>query len=97
MILKNLENLTYNFPNDSALAAEFSQKLNQLFDSYYTKLSQEGGILIRPVTKFRMKMIKRKYRKICNPAWKVSSLPRVCKRKNKKRKKKNVLKVAMCT
>ena len=90
--LKNLENLTYNFPNDSTIAMEFNQKLSQLFDCYYSKLSQEAGILIRPVTKFRMRMIKRKYRKLCNPVWKVSSLPRVCKKKNKKRKKKKVLK-----
>ena len=45
--------------------------------------------MISPVTKFRMRMIKQRHRKLCNPVLKVSSLPRVCK---KKRKKKKILK-----
>ena len=88
--LKNLENLTYNFPNDSTIAMEFNQKLSQLFDCYYSKLSQEAGILIRPVTKFRMRMIKQKYRKLCNPVWKVSSLPRVCKIEQEEQEKESI-------
>ena len=44
----------------------------------------QGDLLIRPVTKERVRMIKRKYRKLSCPAWKVSSLPRYVKRKTKK-------------
>ena len=32
--LKNLENLTYNFPNDESLATEFNEKLSKLFDTF---------------------------------------------------------------
>ena len=82
--LKNLESLTYNFlGSDSALAMEFNVKLTQLFDEFYSKVSQ-GDLLIRPVTKERVRMIKCKYRKLSCPAWKVSSLPRCVKRKTKK-------------
>lgn len=64
---------------------EFNKKLIQLFDEFYSKASQ-GDLLIRPVTKERVRMIKHKYRKLSCPAWKVSSLPRYAKRKTKRRK-----------
>ena len=64
---------------------EFNKKLIQLFDEFYSKASQ-GDLLIRPVTKERVRMIKCKYRKLNCPAWKVSSLPRYAKRKTKRRK-----------
>ena len=45
VILKNLESLTYNFLcSDSALAMEFNVKLTQLFDEFYSKVSQ-GDLL----------------------------------------------------
>lgn len=91
--LNNLENLTYNFPNDESLATEFNEQLGKLFNTFYSKLAPETGILIRPVTKQRLQLIKRKYRNIKHPTWKVSSLPKSTK---KKKKAKKVLKVNLC-
>ena len=52
--LKNLENLTYNFlGSDDVLAMKFNKKLTQLFDKFYSKVSQ-GDLLVRPVTKERV-------------------------------------------
>jgi len=64
---------------------EFNKKLTQLFDEFCSKVSQ-GDLLICPVTKERVGMIKHKYRKLSSPGWKVSSLPRYAKRKTKKRR-----------
>ena len=88
--LKNLENLTFNFPNDESLLKEFSEQLSKLFHTFYSKLTPQTGILIRPVTKQRLQLIKRKYRKLKFPTWKISSLPKSVK---KRKKTKKILKV----
>ena len=81
--LKNLENLTFNFPNDESLSKEFSEQLSKLFHTFYSKLTPQTGILIRPVTKQRLQLIKRKYRKLKFPTWKISSLPKSVKKRKK--------------
>ena len=92
--LKNLKNLTYIFlDSDNALAMELNKKLTQLFDEFYLKVSP-GDLLMHPVTKERVRMIKCKYRKLSCPAWKVSSLPRYAKGKTKKIK---IVKVCLNT
>lgn len=49
VILQNLKTLSYNFsPSDLQLAADFTQKLEELYHMFYSKLPNESGILIRP-------------------------------------------------
>ena len=90
--LKNLENLTFNFSDDESLTKEFNKELSKLYDSFYSKVAPITGILIRPITKRlqRLQLIKRKYRKIKCPPWKISSLPKSVR---KKKKQKKILKV----
>jgi len=52
VILQNLKTLSYNFSSsDLQLAADFTQKLEELYHIFYSKLSNESGILIRPPDK----------------------------------------------
>ena len=49
VILQNLKTLSYSFPpSDLQLAADFTQKLEELYHMFYSKLPNESGILIRP-------------------------------------------------
>ena len=49
VILQNLKTLSYNFsPSDLQLAADFTQKLEELYHMFYSKLPNESGIVIRP-------------------------------------------------
>jgi len=52
VILQNLKTLSYNFSSsDLQLAADFTQKLEELYHIFYSKLPNESGILIRPPDK----------------------------------------------
>ena len=45
--LQNLKTLSYNFPDkDVNLAKEFTQKLDELYQSFYSRLPNEAGIII---------------------------------------------------
>ena len=49
VILQNLKTLSYNFsPSDLQLAADFTQKLGELYHTFYFKIPNESGIVIRP-------------------------------------------------
>ena len=49
VILQNLKTLSYNFsPSDLQPAADFTQKLEELYHMFYSKLPNQSGILIRP-------------------------------------------------
>ncbi len=79
VLLKNLENLTYNFPSASVeLATQFTQELDGVFNAFYGKLPQEAGILIHPVNPEKIRKIKMKYRRCQRQStrWTCSSLPR---------------------
>ena len=72
------------------------RKLSKLFDTFYSKLAPKTGILICPITKQRLQLIKRKYRNLEHPTWKVSSLPKPSKRKSKKILKVNSIYFPAC-
>ena len=45
--LQNLKTLTYNFPTtDLNLAKEFTDQLDQLYQSFYTRLPSEAGLIV---------------------------------------------------
>ena len=45
--LQNLKTLSYNFTDtDVNLAKEFTQKLDELYQSFYSRLPNEAGIII---------------------------------------------------
>ena len=90
VVLKNLENLTYNIPKDDhAIALDLCQELQRVFDTFYQKLPQESGILIRPPTKDQVRKIRMKYKrqKFRQGSINCSSLPISRKRSYAKTKK----------
>lgn len=45
--LQNLKTLSYNFPStDSDLAREFTEQLDQLYQSFYARLPNEAGLIV---------------------------------------------------
>ena len=92
VVLKNLENLTYNIPkDDTELASQFHQEIDRVFNSFYGKLPQEAGVLIRPVTQEKVRKISMKYKRQRQSAsnWTCSSLPRYHSRGRKAKKVKH--------
>ena len=47
--LQNLKTLSYNFPDKNvSLSEEFTQKLDELYQSFYSQLPNEAGLIILP-------------------------------------------------
>lgn len=45
--LQNLKTLSYNFPaNNSDLAKQFTEQLDQIYQSFYARLPNEAGLII---------------------------------------------------
>jgi len=63
VILQNLKTLSYNFSSsDLQLAADFTQKLEELYHIFYSKLPNESGILIRPLDKRSLRSTRQRKR-----------------------------------
>ena len=61
VILQNLKTLSYNFsPSDLQLAADFTQKLEELYHMFYSKLPNESGIVIRPPDQKSLRLTRRR-------------------------------------
>ena len=59
--LQNLKTLSYNFPqSDIELASEFSQTLEELYHSFYSRLPNNSGILIRQPDQDSMRSTRRR-------------------------------------
>ena len=72
--LQNLKTLTYNFPDDNTnLAEEFAQRLDELHQSFYSRLPNEAGLIILPPTQESIRSTKK--REIINKSTEYSNLP----------------------
>ena len=61
VILQNLKTLSYNFsPSDLQLAADFTQKLEEPYHMFYSKLPNESGIVIRPPDQKSLRLTRRR-------------------------------------
>ena len=80
--LQNLKTLTYNFPGNINLAEEFTQVLDELYQSFYSRLPNEAGLIILPPGQESIRSTKK--REIVNRSTEVSNLP------PRKKYKKNV-------
>ena len=71
--LQNLKTLTYNFPDDNVtLAEEFTQMLDELYHSFYSRLPNEAGLIILPPTQESIRSTKK--REIINRSTDCSNL-----------------------
>jgi hypothetical protein len=60
VILQNLKILRYTFPDrDVSLAGEFTQKLDDLHRSFYSRLPNEAGLIILPQTQESIRSTKK--------------------------------------
>ena len=72
--LQNLKTLTYNFPDDNVnLAEEFTQMLDELYHSFYSRLPNETGLIILPPAQESIRSTKK--REIINRSTDYSNLP----------------------
>ena len=59
--LQNLKTLSYTFPDkDVSLAEEFTQQLDELYRSFYSRLPNEAGLIILPQTQDSIHLTKKK-------------------------------------
>lgn len=61
VLLQNLKTLTYNFSDKNvSLALEFTHKLDELYQCFYSKLPNEAGIIILPDPQNSLRSTKRR-------------------------------------
>ena len=59
--LQNLKTLSYTFPDkDVSLAEEFTQQLDELYRSFYSRLPNEAGLIILPQTQDSIRSTKKR-------------------------------------
>jgi hypothetical protein len=59
--LQNLKTLSYTFPDrDVSLAEEFTQQLDELYQSFYSRLPNEAGLIILPPTQESIRSTKKR-------------------------------------
>ena len=74
--LQNLKTLTYNFPiTNTALASEFTQKLDDLYHLFYSRLPNEEGLIYLTQNQESFRSTKKRDNKVIKDATDYRALP----------------------